>query len=158
MATDDTSGARIRLEGRVLDGDGEVVPDALIELWQADAEGRYNHPADPRGAADPGFSGFGRAGTDDAGRWWFDTIKPGPHGSGAPHINVIVFARGLLDRLLTRFYFSDEAANADDPLLGSLPPDRRATLVAERAEEGEAVTYRIDIVLQGEGETVFFEG
>jgi protocatechuate 3,4-dioxygenase alpha subunit len=144
-------GDRIRIEGRVVDGDGKPVPDALVEIWQADARGNYPDPSRP------GFSGFGRAGTDDEGRYWFETIKPGPTVAGAPHINVHVFARGLLDNLTTRIYFSDERANDSDPVLTAVPQERRSSLIAT-AGDHDSVVYHFDIVLQGDGETVFFEG
>jgi protocatechuate 3,4-dioxygenase alpha subunit len=148
-----TPGA-IRFAGMVTDGAGAPVSDGLIETWQADADGRFDHPDDPRGASGSGFPGFGRCATDTEGRFEIITVKPGPLGDGqAPHIDVTVLARGLLDRVVTRIYFPDEAAaNAADPLLGSLPPERAATLVAQEAGHGE---LRFDIRLQGEGETVF---
>jgi protocatechuate 3,4-dioxygenase alpha subunit len=158
----ETEGERIRLEGRVLDGDGEPVPDALIEIWQANAHGRYNHPADQSSAPpDPAFSGFGRAGTDENGLYWFETIKPGRVAFNdqqlqAPHICVTIFARGLLNHLVTRLYFADEPSNAEDVTLQCVPEERRATLLAKRADEGERVIYRFDIILQGANETAFF--
>jgi protocatechuate 3,4-dioxygenase alpha subunit len=158
----ETVGERIRIEGYVLDGDRLPVPDALVEIWQANAHGRYVHPGDQGPAPlDPTFVGFGRCGTEDEGRYWFETIKPGPvpFDAGrkqAPHICVTVFARGLLNHLATRLYFAGEPSNASDPILLSVPEHRRATLLAARHEEGTAVVYRFDIVLQGEGETVFF--
>ena len=164
LTTPETVGERIRIAGRVLDGDGVPVPDALVEIWQANAYGRYNHPADTGSAAlDPSFLGFGRSGTDEDGRYWFETIKPGatsfdPEGQRlqAPHIGVTVFARGLLNHLVTRLYFEDESANAGDPVLQRVPPERQATLLA-RHEEGDAmIVYHFDIVLQGAGETAFF--
>ena len=152
-----TPGA-VWLRGAVRDGAGEPVTDAMVETWQADPDGRFDHPDDPRGAvARPGFRGFGRSQTVD-GEYAICTLKPGrvPDGEGglqAPHIAMSVFARGLLDRLVTRVYFADEAeANAADPVLRSIPEDRRATLVAQRTDDG----YRLDIRLQGDGETVFF--
>ncbi|MEO8972561.1 MAG: protocatechuate 3,4-dioxygenase subunit alpha [Ktedonobacteraceae bacterium] len=160
----ETLGERIRIAGRVLDGDGVPVPDALVEIWQANAHGRYNHPADTGSAAlDPSFLGYGRSGTDEDGNYWFETVKPGavPFDAAgqrlqAPHIGVTVFARGLLNHLVTRLYFEDEPASTDDPVLQRVPADRRATLLAKR-ESGEAmVIYRFDIVLQGAGETAFF--
>ena len=157
----ETAGEAVRIEGRVVDGDGLPVPDAMIEIWQANAHGRYNHPADTgAGALDPEFLGFGRSGTDEDGRYWFETVKPGavPFDSKqlqAPHICVTIFARGLLNHLVTRLYFADEAANAVDPVLAAVPRDRQATLVATR-ESGEAAVYRFDIVLQGANETAFF--
>jgi protocatechuate 3,4-dioxygenase alpha subunit len=171
LATDQTRGERIRIEGRVLDGEGNPVPDALIEIWQANAAGRFNHPRDTRDLPpDPNFGGFGRAGTDADGVYWFETIKPGPvpfGGSGdddetmqAPHISVIIHARGMLNHAQTRLYFADEAANDKDPVLALVPADRRATLLAQRADapdgQGGGAVYRFDIVLQGRGETVFF--
>ena len=142
------------LRGRVFDGDGEPIPDGLIETWQADPAGHYNHPDDPRGAA----TGFARAPTGKDGTFAIHTVKPGPvPGPGgalqAPHLAMSVFARGLLNRVVTRVYFPDEAeANAADPVLKDLPEDRRATLVAEAAGDG----YRFDVHLQGADETVFF--
>jgi protocatechuate 3,4-dioxygenase, alpha subunit len=155
----DTPGA-IWLRGTVFDGNGDVVPDAMVETWQADPDGGFDHPDDPRGAvAWPGFRGFGRAYTVDGGQYAICTLKPGrvPDGEGglqAPHVDVSVFARGVLDRVVTRIYFADEAeANADDDVLGSLPDDdARATLIAVPTDDG----YRLDIRLQGERETVFF--
>ncbi|MGE0724891.1 MAG: protocatechuate 3,4-dioxygenase subunit alpha [Alphaproteobacteria bacterium] len=155
-------GERIVVEGRVLDGAGAPVPDALLEVWQADAAGRYAHPEDAREApADPRFAGFGRIPTDADGRFRLVTIKPGRvPGPGnalqAPHIVVCLFMRGLLRHLYTRIYFSDEASNGDDPILGLIDdPARRASLLAARAPDGP--TYRWDIVMQGERETVFFD-
>ena len=160
MVRPETAGERIRFEGRVLDGAGEAIPDAMIELWQADAAGRYAHPADPRGANAP-FSGFGRAGTgsDPENRFVFETVKPGATGDDqAPHLNLIVFMRGLLSHVYTRAYFADEAeANAADPVLAGVPQERRGTLVAAREEGPEGVVYRFDIHMQGARETVFFD-
>jgi protocatechuate 3,4-dioxygenase alpha subunit len=163
LAVPETIGARIRIEGHVYDGDGQAVPDALIEIWQANHHGRYNHPAEQRALPlDPAFIGFGRSDTDAAGRYWFETIRPGPvpfdrERTQAPHICVAVFARGLLNHLLTRLYFADEPANANDPVLSYVPAERRATLLAARADVDGAALYRFDIVLQGAGETVFFD-
>jgi protocatechuate 3,4-dioxygenase alpha subunit len=160
-----TPGTSIRIEGRVLDGDGAGIPDALVEIWQANSRGRYNHPADRRGEIplDPGFIGFGRCGTDDSGGFWFETIKPGAvplserdRRMQAPHICVTVFARGLLNHVATRLYFADEPANSEDPILQLVHHDRRQTLLAQpRVQDGTTV-YCWDIVLQGTGETVFF--
>jgi protocatechuate 3,4-dioxygenase alpha subunit len=155
----DTPGA-IRLRGTVYDGNGDVVPDAMVETWQADPEGGFDHPDDPRGAAAyPGFRGFGRSQTVDGGEYSILTLKPGrvPDGEGglqAPHIDVSVFARGILDRVVTRIYFADEAqANAEDVVLSSLPDDAaRQTLIATPTDDG----YRLDIHLHGDRETVFF--
>lgn len=175
LASADTLGERVRIEGRVFDGEGRPMPDALVEIWQANAAGRYNHPADDRpahgrpadgseeAALDPGFRGFGRLGTDADGGFRFETVKPGPvPGRGntlqAPHINVILCARGMLDHVFTRIYFSDEAeANGNDPVLSAVEAGRRATLVAERQESAGEIVYRFDIRLQGEAETVFFD-
>ena len=159
----ETVGERIRIEGHVFDGDGVPVPDAMVEIWQANAHGRYNHPADQGPAPlDPTFIGFGRSGTDDDGRYWFETIKPGRVAFDrerlqAPHICVMVFSRGLLNHLVTRLYFADEASNADDPILQQyVPAERRATLIAPREQHNGTVVYRFDIILQGAGETAFF--
>ncbi|WP_214366482.1 protocatechuate 3,4-dioxygenase subunit alpha [Pseudonocardia sp. H11422] len=146
----------ISIGGVLYDGAGEPVTDGLVETWQADPDGRFDHPEDPRGAAEPslpGFRGFGRAATDGEGRWEIRTVKPGALPGQAPHIDVSVFARGLLDRVVTRIYFPDEeAANALDPLLAEVPADRAATLVARPDGPG---ALRFDIRLQGESETVF---
>ena len=158
----ETTGERIRIEGRVLDGDKVPVPDAMVEIWQANAHGRYNHPADQGPAAlNPSFLGFGRSGTAADGSYWFETIKPGPvpfdrERMQASHICVTVFARGLLNHLVTRLYFEDEPSNASDPVLQIVPADRRATLLARRQREGNMTVYRFDIVLQGTDETAFF--
>ncbi len=160
MTQSDTEGTRIRIEGRVFDGQGQPVSDAMIEIWQADAAGRYAHPADKRGS-NASFKGFGRCGTgtDPEKRFWFDTIKPGSvDGQQAPHVNVIVFMRGMLVHAYTRFYFSDEnAANMRDPVLQSVPADRRGTLIAERISAPGGLIYRFDIHMQGADETVFFD-
>jgi protocatechuate 3,4-dioxygenase alpha subunit len=152
-----TQGA-IWLRGTVSDGAGQPVPDALVETWQADPDGRFDHPDDPRGAV-AGFRGFGRCPTDASGGWAILTRKPGavpgPDGTTqAPHVDLSVFARGLLNRVVTRLYFPDEVeANAADPVLaGIADPDPRATLVAEATSDG----YRFDVRLQGDRETVFF--
>ena len=162
LTSSETTGERIRIEGRVLDGDGAPVPDAMVEIWQANAHGRYNHPADKgKAPLDPSFLGFGRSGTAEDGSYWFETVKPGAVAFDrerlqAPHICVTVFARGLLNHLVTRLYFEDELANAGDPVLHRVPGDRRATLLARREPDDSATIYRFDIVLQGGGETVFF--
>jgi protocatechuate 3,4-dioxygenase alpha subunit len=151
----------IRLLGSVIDGEGNAVDDALVEIWQANAAGRYAHPEDHREELplEEGFSGFGRCATDTDGRFEFLTIKPGPvpgpNGTPqAPHIDVSIFARGLLNRLVTRIYFPDEEeANAADPVLSMIEDeDERQTLIAKQ-EDG---ALRFDIRLQGEGETAFF--
>jgi len=162
LTTDTTDGERIRIEGRVFDGAGSVVPDAMIEIWQANSHGRFNHPRDTRDLPlDPEFGGYGRSGTDDDGVYWFETIKPGAvpfegDRMQAPHVSVTVHARGMLNHAQTRLYFEDEPANADDPILALVPAERRQTLIARREEAVGSVTYRLDIVLQGQGETVFF--
>jgi protocatechuate 3,4-dioxygenase, alpha subunit len=155
-----TPGA-VWLRGRVYDGAGAPVPDALVETWQADVDGRFDHPDDPRGAVPgpSGFRGFGRSATASDGGWAIRTVKPGviPAADGqpqAPHVDVSVFARGLLDRVVTRLYFSDEAdANSTDPVLRTVAQHRRGTLVAQRRDDG----YQFDIRLQGDDETVFFD-
>jgi protocatechuate 3,4-dioxygenase alpha subunit len=158
----DTPG-RIVIRGRVFDGDGDGIADGIVETWQADPDGRFAHPDDPRGAhasAVAGFRGFGRAATGPDGGYAIATVKPGllPAADGgveAPHLDVSVFARGLLDRVVTRIYFGDEPeANAADPVLSSLPDaGRLGTLVAVPEPGG----YRFDIHLQGDNETVFFD-
>jgi protocatechuate 3,4-dioxygenase, alpha subunit len=162
-------GERIVIEGSVLDGDGAPVPDAVLEVWQANAAGRYNHPDDRRdnrgddAPLDPGFRGFGRVATGPDGEFRLVTVKPGPvPGRGnawqAPHINVAIFARGLLRHLYTRIYFADDPRNAADPLLSSIEDEAvRGTLLARKAEGGEPPVYRFDIVLQGENETAFLD-
>ena len=154
MAGAAVPGTRIRFEGIVIDGRGQPMSDALIELWQADSMGRYAHPADPR-SSNAVFKGFGRSSTDTNGRFAFDTVKPGPIGDGqAPHMTLILFTRGGQNHLYTRVYFADEsAANAADPVLRSVPGDRRDTLVAKRVDAG----YIHEIRVQGDGETVFFD-
>jgi protocatechuate 3,4-dioxygenase, alpha subunit len=163
MVRPTTRGERVRIEGRVFDGDRAAVADAMIEIWQANAEGRYHHPEDTQEKLlDDHFHGFGRAATDEGGWYRFYTIKPGPvPGAGAtlqaPHINVAIFARGLLKRLVTRIYFPDEPLNANDPVMTAVPPQRRATLIASAGAPLPAETLRFDIILQGENETVFFD-
>jgi len=162
LARDAAHGRRIVVAGRVLDGDGVAIPDAVLELWQANAAGRYAHPEDDRDLPlDPGFQGFGRIPTDGEGRFRFATVMPGAvPGAGnamqAPHIVVCLFMRGLLRHLYTRIYFEGEAANASDPVLALIEDEhRRATLVARRA--GADGAYSWDIVVQGDGETVFLD-
>jgi protocatechuate 3,4-dioxygenase alpha subunit len=153
-------GERIRVRFRLVDGDGLPVPDGMLELWQADASGKYDHPEDTQEkVADPGFCGFGRLPTDADGACVFDTIYPGrvPDGQGgcqAPHINASVFARGLLVRLCTRVYFEGDPALAEDAVLALVPEERRATLLARRDAAGQ---WNFEIRLQGDGETVFFD-
>ena len=159
------AGEKIVIEGHVFDGDGAPVPDALLEIWQANAAGRYAHPEDTQDKPlDRHFRGFGRAKTDAEGRYRFLTIRPGPvPGRGntlqAPHIAMTIFGRGLLKHLFTRLYFAGEALNKTDPVLGSLEdPALRNTLLAEPAgKNGVSTLYRFEIVLQGKGETVFFD-
>ena len=161
LVTADTAGERIRIEGRVFDGDGKPVPDCMLEIWQADASGNFADPKDKRALPNSKFRGFGRCGSDPNGDYAFDTIKPGqvpdPHGKPqAPHILLAIFARGMLLHNYTRIYLDGEATNAADPVLALVPSDRRATLLATRAPGGNGV-YRFDIHLQGDDETVFFD-
>jgi protocatechuate 3,4-dioxygenase, alpha subunit len=156
----DTPGA-IVVAGLVLDGEGEPVPDALVETWQAAPDGSFCHPDDPRGTGGAGFRGFGRCPTGPDGGYRIVTLRPAPLPCGdgrteAPHLDVSVFARGLLDRLVTRVYFADEeAANAADPVLSSISERcRRDTLIAVPGAGG---VFGFDIRLQGDGETVFFD-
>ena len=162
LITPDTSGQKIRIEGRITDGDGAPINDAMLEIWQADAQGRYAHPRDDRARPNAKFKGFGRSATDKDGNYSFDTVKPGavagPGGQPqAPHIVFCIFSRGMLRQIYTRLYFSDEAANAGDPILTLVPADRRGTLVAHKSMRGELPIYRFDIRVQGENETVFFD-
>ncbi|KLK92835.1 protocatechuate 3,4-dioxygenase [Microvirga vignae] len=164
----DTVGERIRIEGRILDGSGAPARDILVEIWQANAAGRYNHPADRQEdkPIDPSFRGWGRTGTDfETGLYTFETVKPGSvigrkgHRPMAPHVNIWLAARGINIGLSTRLYFSDEAeANAQDPVLNIIEPrERRETLIARREERRGEVVYVFDIRLQGDRETVFFD-
>jgi protocatechuate 3,4-dioxygenase alpha subunit len=171
LAGPSVSGEHIEVTGRVLDGEGKTVPDAVLELWQANPQGKYAHPEDEqKKPLDPSFSGFGRIATDDQGRFRFTTVKPGQvpapespsKGSStsgplqAPHINVSICTRGLLRRLVTRIYFPDEAANATDFALMRIDPSRRSTLIAKRSADSPG-KFEWDLVLQGANETVFFE-
>jgi protocatechuate 3,4-dioxygenase alpha subunit len=158
MAAPGTPGEHIRLRIGVFDADGQPVNDALIELWQADAAGVYGAPAPP--SDESAFSGFGRLGTGEDGWCTFDTIRPGPIGGEpgsrqAAHINVCLFARGLLRHLYTRIYFDADPAIAEDPLLSLVSADRRATLVAAPGAEPSTWVFRVR--LQGDAETVFFD-
>ncbi|SIQ21154.1 protocatechuate 3,4-dioxygenase, alpha subunit [Rhizobium sp. RU33A] len=161
MVNDNTRGERITITGRVIDGSGTPLKDALIEIWQADAEGIYNSPSETRGSADPNFTGWGRCPCDlSTGEYRFETIKPGrvPFRDGrlmAPHISFWIVARGINLGLNTRLYFGDEvAANAEDPILTRIEHRVRVpTLIAQR----DGSTYHFDIHLQGEKETVFFD-
>jgi len=161
-----TKGERITLEGRVLDGTGTPLRDVLLEIWQANAAGRYNHPGDRSGGViDEDFRGWGRAGSDfESGLISFETIKPGATVDKAgrrcaPHVNVWIVARGINIGLNTRLYFSDEeAANAADPVLNLIEqPVRRSTLIAQRSARGGKIVYTFTINLQGPHETVFFD-
>ena len=152
-----TEGERITIEGRVFDGLGLPMKDVLLEIWQADAQGHYAHPADPKPSS---FRGWGRTGADfDTGLYTFETIKPGPVGDQAPHVSFWVVARGINVGLHTRMYFADEtAANTKDPVLTGIEwVPRRETLVAQRSLRGGKPVYTFDIRVQGEGETVFFD-
>jgi protocatechuate 3,4-dioxygenase alpha subunit len=164
----ETQGERIRIEGRIFDGSGSPCRDILVEIWQANAAGRYNHPADRQEdkPIDESFRGWGRTGTNfETGVYTFETVKPGRvagrHGRKpmAPHVNVWLAARGINIGLSTRLYFADETqANAEDPVLNMIEPAvRRETLLAQREERDGAVVYVFDIRLQGERETVFFD-
>lgn len=168
LAGPDTQGERIVIEGRVLDGLGSACRDVLVEIWQANAAGRYNHAADPQNdkSLDPDFRGWGRTGTAfDTGVYRFETVKPGPvvgrngHRPMAPHVNFWLAARGINIGLSTRMYFADETAlNDADPVLRMIEPAvRRASLLARREERDGAAVYVFDIRLQGDGETVFFD-
>ena len=162
IASPGIPGERITIQGQLLDGEGQPVPDALVETWQANAEGRYIHPEDLQG--EPGkadFLGFGRIPTDEKGCFRFTTIKPGPvpgpeGTTQAPHIVVSVFMRGLLTRLITRIYFLGDARNEKDYVLNLIEPSRRCTLMARPAAE-DASMLIWNVNLQGENETVFFE-
>lgn len=160
-----TSEQRIVIVGTVTDGDGKHVEDAFLEIWQAGTSGRYHHPDDNRDLPlENGFTGFGRAKTDfETGEFRFETLKPGPVPDAegqdqAPHIALIVQGRGMLNAVFTRIYFSDEEEkNADDLVLRSVPPERRATLIAELEEGSNPAEYRFDIKFQTDDETVFFD-
>jgi len=162
MVNELTEGERIRVEGTVFDGAGASIEDALVEIWQANAHGRYRHDLDPGPAPlDPNFFGFGRCPTDANGVFHFETVKPGAIHAGdgrrhAPHLSVTVFARGMLVHAFTRMYFDGDALDAD-PALALVDRDRRGTLVGVRTEQGGRVVYRWNIHLQGDRETVFFD-
>jgi len=160
IATERAIGRRVTIDGIVRDGAGAVVPDALVEIWQANAAGRYAHPDDKQAKPlDPNFTGYGRAPTDDDGRFAIETVMPGRvPGPGdtlqAPHLLLSILARGILTRLVTRVYFDDEPSTADDAILQLVPAERRASLIARRTADA---AYTFDLTLQGEGETVFFD-
>jgi len=162
IAKDAAKGEKIVISGRVLDGEGKPIPDALLEFWQANADGKYAHPEDTQDKPlDGKFIGFGRVPTDKDGRYKFTTIKPGAvPGPGntlqAPHIVVCVFMRGMLRHLYTRIYFADEAANANDPVLGLIEDAARRDTLMAGASAGKS-EYTWNIVMQGDGETVFFD-
>ncbi len=159
LRKEQTPGQAVSVKGTIHDGVGQPVTDALIEIWQANSSGCCNHPEDPRTKEPNGtFGGFDRAHTDDRGSFVVETIKPGrvpgPNGKmQAPHLLLSLFARGLLTRLVTRIYFDDESSNTDDPILALVTPNRRPTLIATSVVPG---SYRFEVVLQGPGETVFF--
>jgi protocatechuate 3,4-dioxygenase alpha subunit len=160
IAPPGVAGERIEIVLSLHDGEGAIVPDGMFEIWQANSHGRYNHPEDRRNLPlDPGFDGYGRASTYTDGCARFSTVKPGrvpwPQGGmQAPHINISVFARGLLNRVATRLYFDGEAANAEDPVLNLVDPMRRSTLLAKPDDKR---VWRLPIHLGGPTETVFFD-
>jgi protocatechuate 3,4-dioxygenase alpha subunit len=160
LAPQGVPGDRVRIEGRIVDGEGRPVNDAALEIWQANSHGKYASPEDPQSKPlDSAFRGYGRSLTDDAGGFRFRTIKPGrvpsPDGAmQAPHLTVTIFMRGLLKQLQTRMYFPDDPANADDPVLTLVPAERRSTLIAQRRADG---ALEWNLVLQGRNETVFFD-
>lgn len=160
LAPQGVAGERVRIEGRVLDGDARPVNDAALEIWQANSHGKYASPEDTQDRPlDARFRGYGRSLTDNEGNFRFRTIKPGrvpgPDGKlQAPHLAVTLFMRGLLKQLVTRIYFPDEPANADDPVLRLVPAERRATLVARKTGDG---VLEWNVILQGRNETVFFD-
>lgn len=160
LAPQGVAGERVKIEGRVLDADGKPVNDAAVEIWQANSHGKYASPEDSQDKPlDPRFRGYGRSLTDNDGNFRFRTIKPGrvpgPDGKlQAPHVTVTIFMRGLLKQLVTRIYFPDEPANADDPVLNLVPAERRASLVAKKKGDG---LLEWNVILQGRNETVFFD-
>jgi protocatechuate 3,4-dioxygenase alpha subunit len=162
LAPAGVAGGRISIEGRVIDGDGKPVNDALVEIWQANANGKYAHPQDRQAKPlEKGFRGFGRSATDDKGVFRFQTIKPGrvpgPDGKlQAPHIAANIFMRGQLKHLVSRIYFPDDPANAEDAVLALVPAERRATLIAKKLA-GKNGTIEWNVILQGRDETVFFD-
>jgi protocatechuate 3,4-dioxygenase, alpha subunit len=175
LVGDSVAGERVIIRGKVVDGDGKIVPDAVLEIWQADPAGHYASADSPKNSGAPRFLGFGRIETDDHGEFKFTTVKPGrvPSPDGrlqAPHLVITLFSRGLLKPLLTRLYFPDEPSNAEDPVLKLVPPERHSTLIATPSVESGAKnatehlphnaapkSFEWTIVMQGEGETVFFD-
>jgi protocatechuate 3,4-dioxygenase alpha subunit len=161
LAAPGVAGEKLTITGRVLDGDGKAVPDAMLEIWQANSHGKYAHSEDnQKKILEQGFDGYGRVGVDENGGFRFTTVKPGavpgPDGKmQAPHIAVSVFARGLLLRLVTRIYFPDEPANDQDFVLNLVEPARRGTLIAKKIPVADSIEW--NVVLQGQGETVFFD-
>jgi protocatechuate 3,4-dioxygenase alpha subunit len=161
MVRDEVAGERVAIHGRVVDGDGAPVPDAILEVWQANSQGKYAHPDDTQDKqVDAHFSGYGRIPTDEHGVFRFVTIKPGPvpgpeGKEQAPHLVISVFMRGLLRRLVTRMYFPNDARNAADPILNLIEPARRSTLIAVAVEPPGSLEW--NVILQGADETVFFD-
>lgn len=162
LAGDGVSGERVTIQGRVLDGDGVPVPDAVLEVWQANAHGKYAHPEDTQDKPlERGFQGYGRIPANKQGAFRFSTIKPGPvpgpdGKEQAPHLVISVFTRGLLKRLVTRMYFPGDARNASDPILSLVEPAQRSTLIAKNTAGGPGA-LEWNVVLQGADETVFFD-
>lgn len=156
------SGERVTVQGRVFDGDGIPVPDAVLEIWQANSQGKYAHPEDTqKKPLEPGFTGYGRVPASHQGLFRFATIKPGAtpgprEKEQAPHLSISIFMRGMLKRLATRMYFPDDALNESDPILNLVEPERRETLIAKKTAGGPS-TLEWNIVLQGPDETVFFD-
>ncbi len=165
LAGPDVAGEHIRVTGRLLDGTGTPMDDALIEVWQANSAGRYNHPADTRKDVplEAAFKGFGRCMTDKDGRFTFETVKPGRvPGQGnrlqAPHLSIVIQSRGMLSHACSRVYFADETkANGEDPVLASIEAERRPTIIARREDTPGGAVYHLDIHMQGDKETVFFD-
>jgi protocatechuate 3,4-dioxygenase alpha subunit len=162
LAGDGVAGERITIHGRVLDGDGIPVPDAFLEIWQANSHGKYAHPEDTQDKSlEPGFTGFGRVPVDREGIFRFVTIKPGSvpgpdNKDQAPHLVISIFMRGLLKRLTTRMYFPNDVRNASDPILNRVDPARRSTLIAG-SMTGDTSDVEWNVILQGRHETVFFD-
>jgi protocatechuate 3,4-dioxygenase alpha subunit len=155
LVSEDTPGERITLRGKIYDGNGEIISDALIEIWQADAKGNYiSRETPPTGDI---FTGFGRCDAEPEREYRFETIKPGSIAEAhAPHINMIIFMRGMLSHAYTRVYFSDEI-NDDDAVFSSVPVERRSTIIAKPTEKDGEIIYHFDLHMQGENETVFFD-